>query len=72
MCVLCSVLVRAEVWPELNGRGGLCEIVQYNACIYFVNRVCINIRLYGTWYSSINADNINTCHLYQFKQFYKL
>ena len=42
MCVLCSVLVRAEVWPELNGRGGLCEIVQYNACIYFVNRVCIN------------------------------
>ena len=39
MCVLCSVLVRAEVWPELNGRGGLCEIVQYNASIYFVNRV---------------------------------
>ena len=50
MCVLCSVLVRAEVWPELNGRGGLCEIVQYNASIYFVNGVCINKRLYSVQY----------------------
>ena len=62
MCVLCSVLVRAEVWPELNGRGGLCEIVQYNASIYFVNGVCINKRLYSysTWYTSINTDNFKT------------